>query len=261
MAQPLGRPRVHLRQTASTNAFARELVGRGAPHGTLVSASEQREGRGRQGRSWAGAPGRSLLCSWVIRDPSPLLSLAAGVAVAETVDASLRASWGDNHTLVGLSPHEDQAQIKWPNDVLVAGRKVAGILVEGRPQERWAVLGIGINVAVRLQDLPPELSERAGTLGLGPDDVERVLTRLLTALDHSLAVSDSEVLDGVRRRDALLGRTVNWDGGTGTAAGIDESGRLLVDVDADTGSYSGSGSTRVALDSGEVHLGTNLSRS
>jgi BirA family biotin operon repressor/biotin-[acetyl-CoA-carboxylase] ligase len=258
MAQPLGNPRVHLRQTTSTNAFARELASRGAPHGTLVSATEQREGRGRQGRSWSGAPGRSLLCSWVIRDPTQLLSLAAGVAVAETVDASVR-SWGEKQTGAWLNPHEDQAQIKWPNDVLVAGRKVAGILVEGRPQERWAVLGIGINVAVRLQDLPPELSERAGTLGLGPDDVQRVLARLQTALHHWLAAPDPEVLDGVRGRDALLGRAVNWDGGDGTAAGIDESGRLLVDLDVDSGTSGGA--ARVALDSGEVHLGANFSRS
>jgi BirA family transcriptional regulator, biotin operon repressor / biotin---[acetyl-CoA-carboxylase] ligase len=244
MTQPLGSPRVHLRKTASTNAFARELVGSGAPHGTLVSATEQQEGRGRQGRSWAGAAGRSLLCSWVVRDPPPLLSLAAGVAVAETVDA----------VLAGI-----QAQIKWPNDVLLDGRKVAGILVEGRPQERWAVLGIGMNVAVRLQDLPPALSERAGTLGLDPADVERVMIRLQTALDRWLVASDSEVLDAVRSRDALLGQTINWEGGTGTAAGIDDSGRLL--VDRDSNSDTATGTVRVALDAGEVHLGTNLSRS
>jgi BirA family biotin operon repressor/biotin-[acetyl-CoA-carboxylase] ligase len=74
---------VHLRRTESTNTVARELAGRGAPHGTLVTADEQTAGRGRQGRAWSAPSGASLLCSWVIRDPGPLLSLAAGVAVAE----------------------------------------------------------------------------------------------------------------------------------------------------------------------------------
>ena len=78
MTVRLGSPRVHLRRTDSTNALARELASRGAPHGTLVSATEQLAGRGRQGRSWAARPGAALLCSWVIREPPPLLSLAAG---------------------------------------------------------------------------------------------------------------------------------------------------------------------------------------
>ena len=109
----------------------------------VVTADEQSAGRGRQGRTWTAPRGRALLCSVVIRTPPRLLPLAAGVAVAEVVGPG--------------------ALIKWPNDVLVAGgRKVAGILVEGRPQEGWAVVGIGLNVALRLGDLPAELSESAG---------------------------------------------------------------------------------------------------
>ena len=116
----LGAPRVHYRVTDSTNARARSLAIAGAPHGTVVTAGEQSAGRGRQGRVWSAAPGRALLCSILIRDPVALLPLAAGVALAE---------------VVGLC-----ARLKWPNDVLVAGRKVAGILVEGRPQGlgRWS---------------------------------------------------------------------------------------------------------------------------
>ncbi len=134
-----GRPRVHLRRTESTNTVARELAARGAVHGTLVTAEQQTAGRGRQGRGWSAPPGTALLCSWVIRDPSPLLSLAAGVAVAE---------------LAG-----EAALLKWPNDVLIDGRKLAGILVEGRPQEHWAVLGIGINVALGIDQLPEDLQQ------------------------------------------------------------------------------------------------------
>ncbi len=78
----LGRPHLHLREAGSTNARARELAGAGAPHGTLVTASFQASGRGRQGRSWQAPPGQALLMSLVLREPSDLLPLAAGVAVA-----------------------------------------------------------------------------------------------------------------------------------------------------------------------------------
>ncbi len=156
-----GSPRVHFRLTDSTNARARELATAGAPHGTLVTAAEQTAGRGRQGRTWTAPPGRALLCSVVIRDPPRLLPLVAGVAVAESCPDG-----------GGSDP-----QIKWPNDVLVDGRKVAGILVEGRVQERWAVVGIGVNVAVRATDFPRELRDRAGTLGLEPGAIEPWLGR------------------------------------------------------------------------------------
>jgi BirA family transcriptional regulator, biotin operon repressor / biotin---[acetyl-CoA-carboxylase] ligase len=217
---PVGRPRVHLRVTGSTNERARELAAAGAPHGTLVTASEQTAGRGRQGRTWTAPAGRSLLCSFVVRDPPRLLSLAAGVAVAEVA--------------------RSEAMLKWPNDVLVARRKVAGILVEGRPSERWAVLGIGLNVALREEDLPPG----AGTLGLGPEDVEAILEELVVALATWLATPADEVLDAVRARDALRGQPVRWAHGAGRGAGIDADGRLIVSTDEG----------EMALDAGEVHL-------
>ncbi|HWE58697.1 MAG TPA: biotin--[acetyl-CoA-carboxylase] ligase [Solirubrobacteraceae bacterium] len=223
----LGTPRVHLRETDSTNTVARELAGRGAPHGTLITADQQTAGRGRQGRAWSAPLGASLLCSWVIRDPSRLLSLAAGLAVAE---------------LAG-----DSARVKWPNDVLIERRKLSGILVEGRPQERWAVLGIGVNVATRLEQLPAELRDRAATLGLAPADVEPTLARLRDNLERWLSAADGDVLQAVRALDALRDQPVRWTGGAGTGAGIDDGGRLLVAL-ADGSS--------VALDAGEVHLGS-----
>lgn len=223
----LGTPRVHLRETDSTNTVARELAGRGAPHGTLITADQQTAGRGRQGRAWSAPLGASLLCSWVIRDPSRLLSLAAGLAVAE---------------LAG-----DSARVKWPNDVLIERRKLSGILVEGRPQERWAVLGIGVNVATRLEQLPAELRDRAATLGLAPADVEPTLARLRDNLERWLSAADGDVLQAVRALDALRNQPVRWTGGAGTGAGIDDGGRLLVAL-ADGSS--------VALDAGEVHLGS-----
>lgn len=224
----VGSPRIHFRSVDSTNERARQLAAAGAPHGTLVTASEQRAGRGRQGRAWSAPAGRALLCSLLVREPPRLLPLAAGVAVACTVGA--------------------EARIKWPNDVLVAGRKVAGILVEGRPRDHWAVVGMGVNVAVSIDELPAELRARAGTLGLSASEVEAWLTRLLDALGHWLHASEGEVLEAVRARDALLGQAVSWAGGSGKGAGIDGEGRLVV----------ATAEGRVALDSGEVHLVSRL---
>ena len=222
----IGTPRLHLRATDSTNLRARELAIAGAPHGALVTAAEQSAGRGRQGRTWTAPAGRALLMSLVVRDPPRLLPLVAAVAVAETVGA--------------------EAQIKWPNDVLLGGRKIAGILVEGRPQEGWAVLGIGLNVALRPEDFPDELRDRATGMGLEPRDVERVLAELLAHLDTRLAQPAGEMLDAWRARDVLYGREISWNVGSGTAEGVDDAGRLLVRTE--------SGDTAV-LDAGEVHLG------
>src|SRR3954471_10114063 len=164
--------------------------------------------------------------SLVLRDPPPLLPLIAAVAVAETVGPG--------------------AAIKWPNDVLVDGRKVAGILAEGRPHEGWAVLGIGVNVAVDVALLPEELRERAGSLGRSRADVEPFLAALLVSLERWLAAPAAELLDAWRERDALLGREIAWTGGEGVAEGIDGEGRLVVRLRA---------GGRTTLNAGEVHLG------
>jgi BirA family transcriptional regulator, biotin operon repressor / biotin---[acetyl-CoA-carboxylase] ligase len=224
-AARLGRPRLHLRATTSTNDRARELAQAGTPHGTVVTAAQQTAGRGRQGRTWSAPPGRALLLSVVLRDPPALLPLAAALAVAEVAGAD--------------------AQIKWPNDVLLDGRKVAGILAEGRPQDGWAVLGVGLNVALRIEDLPPQLHATAGTLGLDPADLEPTLDRLLDALERALALDEATLLGAYRARDALRGREVTWTAGHGRAAGIDGTGRLVVELPD---------GARTALSAGEVHL-------
>jgi BirA family biotin operon repressor/biotin-[acetyl-CoA-carboxylase] ligase len=226
----LGTPRLHVRLIDSTNLRARELASGGAPHGTVVTAVEQAAGRGRQGRTWVGPAGRALLCSVVVRDPPRLLPLAAGVAVAETADA--------------VREQGPPAQVKWPNDVWIDGRKVAGILVEGRPQEGWAVVGVGLNVALREDDLPAELRDVATTLGLAAAELEPTLARLMDELDRWVSASADAVLRAVRERDALLDRPVRWAAGSGIGAGIDGDGRLIVITD----------SGRVELDAGEVHL-------
>jgi BirA family biotin operon repressor/biotin-[acetyl-CoA-carboxylase] ligase len=217
----LGLPRAHWRVTDSTNERAKALARAGAPHGTLVTADEQTAGRGRQGRAWTAPPGSAVLMSVVVRDPVETLPLAAAVAVCESLPAL-------------------PCLIKWPNDVWAERRKLAGILVEGRPQEGWAVLGIGLNVssapaeppATCLRDYDPEA------------DTGTALERLIAALAGRLSAPPEETLAAWRERDALLGETVRWNGGKGTAAGIDDSGALLVETERG----------RVALEAGEVHL-------
>ena len=220
---------MHLRVTDSTNTQARELALAGAPHGTLVTAREQTAGRGRGGRRWSAPPGSSVLMSLLLRSPPRLLPLIAAVAVCEVAG--------------------EHAQIKWPNDVVLARpaglAKLAGILAEGRPQQGWAVLGIGLNVAVRLEQLPVELRGSAATLGRCSAEVEPVLAELLRALRSWLERSELDTLAAWRARDALRGRAIAWGKGRGRAQGIDGAGRLVVAL---------AGGGLVTLDAGEVHL-------
>jgi len=220
----IGHPRVHFRLTDSTNERGRALAAAGAPHGTLVTADEQSAGRGRQGRTWSAPPKSAVLMSVVLRELSETLPLAAAVAVCEALPV--------------------EALIKWPNDVWIDGRKVAGILVEGRPQEGWAVLGIGLNVAA--EQFPDELNATSLTLSGAAVSVDESLAALVGSLETWLSRSTEEILAAWRSRDALLGRTVRWANGSqdGVAVGVDDSGALIVDTAAG----------RVTLDAGEVHL-------
>jgi BirA family biotin operon repressor/biotin-[acetyl-CoA-carboxylase] ligase len=162
----------------------------------------------------------------VLRELDELLPLAAAIAVADAVQAG--------------------ATIKWPNDVWIDGRKVAGILIEGRPQEGWAVLGIGLNVSVG--EFPPPLDETATSLRLAGVDLDRdaALAAVIDSLSRWLPRPSEEILAAWRSRDALLGRTVRWSNGSeeGIAAGIDASGALVVET----------AGGEVTLDAGEVHL-------
>jgi BirA family transcriptional regulator, biotin operon repressor / biotin---[acetyl-CoA-carboxylase] ligase len=248
---PLGTPRVHLRRTDSTNERARALAGAGAPHGTLVTATEQTAGRGRQGRRWSAPAGSSLLASLVLSPAPRLLPLAAAVAVCDAVDAVRGADVAE------------QAMIKWPNDIVLARgaglAKLAGILIEARPQQGWAVLGIGLNAAVDLDELPAELHGTAASLDLEAERIEALLEELLAALGRRLAEAPEVTLAAWGERDALHGRTIEWGtpdvagegsanpAGSGVAQGVDGDGRLVVALP---------GGGRTALGAGEVHLQT-----
>lgn len=229
-------PRVHLAVIDSTNDRARELATRGAVSGTVVTADEQTAGRGRHGRRWSAPAGAALLCSFVLRPLEAhhtLLPLAVPIAVCEAAEA--------------LAPV--RCQIKWPNDVWLEQRKLAGVLIEARPPE-WAVIGVGLNLAIPDEAFPDDLRWPATSLGHGVGAGE-ALAALRGALGHWLAAVPGEVVDAFSARDALRGRRVSWEavanGETmaGTAAGIDERGNLVVEVDE---------GERVALGSGEVTL-------
>jgi len=210
----------------STNTRARELGLQGAADGAVVIAEEQSGGRGRRGRSWVSPRGRNLYMSVVLRSELPpesiaQLSLVAGVACAEGLE-----EW--------CAP-----RLKWPNDVLVGGRKVVGILaeLEARGSAPFVVLGIGVNVNMTLEDLPPELHEKAGSLRMATGrEVERacVAGRLLTHLERRYEALRSDGFDAVARRwnelAGFLGRHIRVEepGGTfaGEVLGLDQSGAL-----------------------------------
>jgi len=232
----IGAPRVHHRVADSTNERAKELAAAGAPHGTVVTADEQTAGRGRQGRAWSAPRRAAVLMSVIVRDlgdSAAMLPLAAAVAACEACES-----------VSGV-----RCEIKWPNDVWVDGRKLAGILVEARPTAGWAVVGIGLNVSTTEDEFPAELRETATSLraaaGVAPS-VEDVVGALLNALDRWLGGPPADVLNAWRTRDALRGKQLRWENGSGVAAGVDDSGALIVDTPGG----------RETLDAGEVHLET-----
>jgi len=235
---PVGRPHLHFRSCDSTNEIARGLAAAGSGTGTLVTSDEQTAGRGRQGRPWTTPPG-ALAYSVVLRGPVEIPStvpLRAGVAVCEAVE-SLGA---------------DRAMVKWPNDIWIEGRKCAGILVEGRPQDGWAVIGIGLNVDVASEDFDPEFRDRVTSVFGDRAPVVspgRGLTEATGALNASLEkwldAPVDDVLAELGSRNALEGREISWQGGSGIAAGIGDTGDLHVNL-AD--------GTIINLDAGEVHL-------
>lgn len=240
-AGALGGALVHLDVTGSTNDHARALALAGAPHGTVVLAEQQTAGRGRQGRTWSAPAGRALTVSALVRvTPSALepLPLAAAIAVCEACEAAAAV----------------RCRIKWPNDVWVDGRKVAGVLIEARPQDGWAVIGIGLNVDTTTDELGEELRETAGSLRIasgGPVSRDEALDALFTSLASWIARLDEPgaVAAAFRNRDALHGERIAWLAGEsrreGEAQGIDDDGALVVFTDA---------GERVRLDAGEVHL-------
>ncbi len=228
-----GTPHRHYRVTDSTNSRARELAEAGAPGGTVVTAREQTAGRGRQGRVWTAPEGKALLYSAILRpldERHLLLPLSVPLAVCAAAEA--------------LRPGI-KCQVKWPNDVWLEGRKLAGILIEAKPQDGWAVIGIGLNLTIAPDEFPPDLRQPATSLFNNATGTLGAADALSRHLDRWVWAGHEEVLNEWRRRDGLRGREISWEGGSGVAAGIDHRGNLVVTL---------ANGDSVSLGAGEVSL-------
>jgi BirA family transcriptional regulator, biotin operon repressor / biotin---[acetyl-CoA-carboxylase] ligase len=226
-----GRPYLFEERCGSTQDLFQDDM----PEGALAVCDEQTEGRGRQGRTWASPPGTAILCSLLLRPPADRvaseLSLVAGTAVAEAIE-----------TAVGLA-----VQVKWPNDVMLNRRKVAGILAEASGGH--VVVGIGVNVNQERSELPGESKVAPGSLYTG-DGVKRerapLLASIVEHLERSYGAWLERGLDGIYdslgSRDFLRGRRITVDGAGGVGVAIDRSGRFVVDL----------GGEKRAFESGEI---------
>lgn len=231
--ETLGRAVHHFESVGSTQHIARDLAERGEPHGTIVVAEEQTQGRGRMGRAYSCPPG-GIWCTVLLRGPlrasqAPLVGLAAGVSVARAIASE-----------TSFAP-----LLKWPNDVQVAGKKVCGILTELAAEEHavhYLLVGIGINANFALADLPGELQTIATTLeneAGAPISRARLLQSVLLNLEGlyaSLREGDTtSIVDGWRQEPNMLGQRVRvqrWDEQLeGIAVDLAEDGALVVQVD------------------------------
>jgi BirA family biotin operon repressor/biotin-[acetyl-CoA-carboxylase] ligase len=229
MGSPIGANIVYRKTVDSTNDLAKELAEKGAPEGTVVIAEEQTSGKGRLDRGWVSPPG-GIWLSVILRPETPLMeaarfTLLAAVAAAKTIEA------------LGLMP-----EIKWPNDILLDGRKVSGILLELNGQlgkVNYLVIGFGINANIDEDLLPPEIRAGATTLRACTSrivDRRAIAVTLLTQLEDGYRQLTSGGWDAVlaewTKRCRMIGRTVrlatfhgNIDG---EFTGIDEFGALVL---------------------------------
>jgi BirA family biotin operon repressor/biotin-[acetyl-CoA-carboxylase] ligase len=227
LAASVGRPLSIVMETASTNDDAKRAAASGAPHGATFIADAQTAGRGRGGHAWHSPPGENLYLSVVLRPavvPSAIapITLAVGLAAARVVE---RASGG-----------RAEAALKWPNDVVANGRKIAGVLVEGQLRaDRVVSLVAGVGLNVRTRAFPAELDGRATSLTLlGAVDLDRssIAAALVAEVGRVVGIYEvaglAPLLHEIRAADFLRGKRVDAGGLAGIAEGIDDAGRLLV---------------------------------
>lgn len=218
-----------------------------------MTASEQTAGRGRQGRTWTAPPNGALLYSAILRplqEHHVMLPLAVPLAVCAAAEE--------------LAP-DAKCGVKWPNDIHLEDRKLAGVLIEARPQDGWAVIGIGLNLTIAPEQFPPDLQDKAvslfasdkGSLGKprkslpavaieGLPQTPLTAAKILNAhLSAWVEADPAQVLEEWRARDVLRGREIAWADGSGIADGVDDRGYLVVVTP---------GGDRIALGAGEVHL-------
>ncbi|MGH7794364.1 MAG: biotin--[acetyl-CoA-carboxylase] ligase [Candidatus Binatia bacterium] len=222
----------YFQEIGSTNIRARELAESGAAEGEIVIAESQTQGRGRLGRRWESPPFSNLYLSIILRPSlppkhAPQITLAAAVALVETVGSFLPGP----------------PAIKWPNDILIEGKKLAGILTEAAcdtERVEYVILGIGVNLNYRADAMPEALRQRATSMAdMTGKNVSRetVLVRLIHDLDRCYGELEETGFEALRPRweahFGLRGRRVRVELGdqafTGRAQGIDREGALIVE--------------------------------
>jgi BirA family biotin operon repressor/biotin-[acetyl-CoA-carboxylase] ligase len=230
----LGRSLHYFLELDSTNTYARRLAECGASEGEIVIAEQQTNGRGRLGRYWISPPFVNLYLSVVLRPTlpphqAPQITLMAAVALADTIAA-----------VASQSP-----AIKWPNDIVMGGKKLAGILTESSSDSRaidFVILGIGVNLNFPRADMPAEIRDRATSLmefTAQPVHRETFAARLIQDLDRCYGIlQESGFAEIASRWDArfmLRGKRVRVEmmeeEVLGTARGIDKDGALIVEDD------------------------------
>lgn len=234
IALPLGYSLVRLDSVDSTNEEAKRRAVAGAPDGTLVVAVQQKRGKGRRGRDWDSPPG-NLYCSLVMRPEGPLhTAMQVGFVIALAVQEAVAAR----------APAAVPVTCKWPNDLLVGGRKCAGILMEaagggGDAPPDWLVAGVGVNVASH-----PEASEFPATslqaAGFGGIDVDILLADLIGRFDgwrrrwqrEGFAVVREAWLAAAYGRGRPIVVRLHDETFHGTFTDLDRDGALVVDVAA-----------------------------
>lgn len=224
----------HLQTTDSTNLVAKKLAEEGCPAGTAVIAEAQLQGRGRLGKSWSSPAGKGLYCSIVLRPALaltdfPQLTFVAGLSVARAIE----------------NLYTVQIDLKWPNDIYLNGLKCGGILTESSclnsaEGERYAIVGIGLNVNSTLTDLPHDIQQTATSLVIQTHElrsIEELFDEIREELDREVLKFEKEgffqVIQRWRKRDFLKGKMLNWlsvkkEPVLGISLGADDSGRLHV---------------------------------
>lgn len=219
---------VYFENTDSTNRQARMLARDGAKHGTLVIADTQSAGRGRRGRGWISPAGEGIFMSLIVRPdvhPSRVakMSLTLALAVAQAIRKE-----------TGLD-----ARIKWPNDIVIGGRKICGLLLEmDATAEKVESIVAGVGINVHQTAFAEEIAHTASSLDLmAGRRVSRsaIVRAFLKEFEQAMALADDEMMDAYRACSATIGQRVQviaLDGTyIGTAKGITESGSLLVETD------------------------------
>lgn len=220
----------YFKEIDSTNNFAKKLAAEGYPEGTVVIAERQTAGRGRRGRQWQSEPGQGIFMSLILRPVLPVkelsrITLIIAVAIVDTLNE------------VGI-----KSGIKWPNDVLINGRKIAGILTEAVTDMdgiEYIVTGVGLNVNTLTQDFPEEfrsiatsVQEEAGRLIPRVELLRGLLLQLENRYQQLISGGFSEILEKVRSLSIVIGRDIQIDSVNGITSGraidIDNNGFLMV---------------------------------